>query len=95
MWNHVTALQKHNTYMNSYIHISVSDLYILMIGMPILLQKNMVGRTWKYIDRSQTHECGNWDCGRAISFLGIHKFKFLYSVKQKQWRLHVFKTHGT
>jgi hypothetical protein len=24
-----------------------------------------------YINRSQTHECGEWDCGLAIPFLGI------------------------
>ncbi len=28
-------------------------------------------RFWEYINRSQTHECGNRDWGRAISFLGI------------------------
>jgi hypothetical protein len=38
-------------------------------------------RTWEYIDRSQTHECGNWDWGNAIPFLGIHKSKFLCSVQ--------------
>ncbi len=32
-----------------------------------------------YVDRSQTHECGNWDWGRAIPFLGTHKSKFLCS----------------
>ncbi len=31
------------------------------------------------VDRSQTHECRNWDWGRAIPFLGIHKSKFLCS----------------
>jgi hypothetical protein len=29
---------------------------------------------------SQTHECINWDSGRAVLFLGIHKSKFLCSV---------------
>ncbi len=28
-------------------------------------------RSWVSINRSQTHECGNWHWGRAISFLGI------------------------
>ncbi len=28
---------------NSYIHVSVSDLYIPLIGLPILLQDNIVG----------------------------------------------------
>ncbi len=29
-------------------------------------------------DPSQTHECGNWDCGRAIPFLGIVVSNFRY-----------------
>jgi hypothetical protein len=32
------------------------------------------------INRSQTHECGNWDWGRAISRNGIHKWNFRCSV---------------
>ncbi len=31
-------------------------------------------------NRSQTHECGNWDWGRAIPFLGILVSNFLYCV---------------
>jgi hypothetical protein len=38
---------------NSYIYVSVSDLYIPTIGLPFLLQEIM------YTDRSQIHECGN------------------------------------
>ncbi len=33
-----------------------------------------------YIKRSQTHECGYWDWGRAIPFLGIHKWDFRCNV---------------
>jgi hypothetical protein len=40
---------------NLHIHVSVTDLYISTIDLPILLQENM----WKYINRLQTHECGN------------------------------------
>ncbi len=29
---------------------------------------------WEYTNRSQTCECGNWDCGHTFSFLGIHKW---------------------
>jgi hypothetical protein len=29
-----------------------------------------------YINRSQSHECGNSDCGRAIPFLGIFVSNF-------------------
>ncbi len=32
------------------------------------------------IKRSQIHECGNWDWGRAVSFLRVHKSYFLCSV---------------
>jgi hypothetical protein len=57
---------------NFHIHVSVSDLYILMIGLPILLPENMwtdpgnikiahrhmnVDRSLEYINSSQTHEC--------------------------------------
>ncbi len=37
-------------------------------------------RSWEYINRSQTHQCGNWDCGRAIPFLGILVTNFQYCV---------------
>jgi hypothetical protein len=35
-----------------------------------------VDQSWKYIIRSQTHECGNWDWGHAIPFLERHKWDF-------------------
>jgi hypothetical protein len=60
---------------NSSIHVSVSDLCIPMIGLSILLQENL----WTdpgNMNRSQTHECGNWDSGRAIPFLEKHKWDF-------------------
>ncbi len=28
------------------------------------------------MNRSQTNECGNWDWGRVIPFLGLHKWDF-------------------
>ncbi len=37
-----------------------------------------VNRSWEYINRSQTHECGNWDRGHAIPFLGIFVSNFRY-----------------
>ncbi len=39
-------------------------------------------RSWEYINRSQKYECGSWDWGRAVSFLGVHKSDFLCSVCQ-------------
>jgi hypothetical protein len=37
-------------------------------------------QSWEYMNRSQTHECGNWDWGRAIPFLGIVVSNFRYCV---------------
>ncbi len=31
-----------------------------------LQQNKQIHNAWEYMNRSQTHECGNWDCGRAI-----------------------------
>jgi hypothetical protein len=36
--------------------------------------------SWKYINRSQIHERGNWERGCAVSLLGIHKSDLLCSV---------------
>jgi hypothetical protein len=61
---------------SSYTHISV-EIYIFPGSvLPILLQD----RSWKYINRSQTHECGNWDWGRAIPRKGIQKCYYRCSV---------------
>jgi hypothetical protein len=46
---------------SSYTHISVRDLYISRIGLPILPQEICGLILGKYIDCSQTHECGNRD----------------------------------
>ncbi len=28
-------------------------------------------RAWEYVNRSQIHECENWEQGRVVLFLGI------------------------
>ncbi len=38
----------------------------------------LADRSWEYMNRYQTHGCGNWDCGRAIPFLGICVSNFRY-----------------
>ncbi len=63
-----------------------------------------VDRSWEYINCSQTHKCWNWDWGRSIPFLGIHKWDFLCSVKHKvkttdihlipHWLLLTRRTHN-
>jgi hypothetical protein len=53
---------------NSCIHVSVIDLYIPLISLAILLQENRWTERYKLLIERE-----NWDCGRAIPFLGIHK----------------------
>ncbi len=62
--------------------VSVSDLYIPRISLLFLLQPNRHDhdQSWEYINRSQIQECRNWEWGRAVSFLGIHKSDFRYNV---------------
>jgi hypothetical protein len=44
-----------------------------------LAEGKEVDRSWEYINRSQIYKCRNWEWGRAVSFLGIHKSDFLCS----------------
>ncbi len=46
--------------------------------------------SWEYIIPSQTHECGNWDWGPVIPFLGIfvsnfRHFVFAVQTKSRVW----------
>ncbi len=65
---------------NFHIHTYVSDLYIPMMGLPILLEE--IGRLILrlYINHSQTHKCWNWGWDHAIPRKGIHKWDFRCSV---------------
>jgi hypothetical protein len=53
--------EMHGHSLSFHIHVSVSDLCIPTTDLPILLQENMWmdHQSWEYINRSQTHECGN------------------------------------
>jgi hypothetical protein len=41
-------------------HVSVRELYISTMELPFLCWWKYVDRSWDYINRSRTHECGNW-----------------------------------
>ncbi len=60
---------------NFHIHASVS-YYILPRSVCLFCWRKYVNHSWDYINRSQTHECGNWGWGRAIPRKGIHKWGF-------------------
>ncbi len=66
---------------NSYIHVTVSDLYIPRISK---IGGNPAEWSWEYINPLQIKECGNWERGHAVSFLGIHKSDLLWSVYKKR-----------
>jgi hypothetical protein len=67
-------------------------IYILASSVCLFCSRKIGGPNLgiQYIDRSQTHECGNWDWGRAIPFLGIDKSKFLCNAhagyRKRNWR---------
>ncbi len=46
---------------HSYVCEAVSELYIPTMGLPVLLEEiSRLILGIQYINRSQTHECGNW-----------------------------------
>jgi hypothetical protein len=74
-FSYTATLQRHNTENlkqifpekelcghspNFHIYVSVSEVYVPSIGLPILLAGKYVDRSCEYTNRSQTHECGNW-----------------------------------
>ncbi len=63
---------------NFHIHVSVSDLYISRICPHISCSRTGKSIVGEYINNSQTHEYWSWDCGRAISFVGIFVSNFRY-----------------
>ncbi len=55
-----------------HIYVFVGDLYNLRIGPHISCSRILYeDRPWEFINRLQTHECGNWDWGHAFLFLDI------------------------
>jgi hypothetical protein len=46
-------------------------IYIFPGSVYIFPPAEQADPSWEYIIRSQTHECGNWDWGPDIPFLGI------------------------
>ncbi len=67
---------------NFHIHVSVC----LWLSVCLFCYREICGRSWEYMNRSQTHECGNRDWGRAILFLGIHKWEFSLQCPTYWWK---------
>jgi hypothetical protein len=64
---------------NFHIYVPVTDLYF-QDRSKYFPATGQADRSWEYVNRSQTHECGNWDRGRAIPFLRIFVSNFRYCV---------------
>ncbi len=47
--------------------------YIFPRWVCLFCWRKYVDRSWEYINRSQTHECGNWGLGHAIPRKAIYK----------------------
>ncbi len=58
--------------------MSVWAIYIIPIC--LFCCRKYEDRSWEYVNRSQTLECGNWDWGPAMPRKGIHKWDFRCSV---------------
>ncbi len=71
-------------------------LSISRIGLPIYYAAGKyVDRSWKYINRPQTHESGNWDWGHAIPRKGIHKWDFPCSACLQHAQVYLLLTNIT
>ena len=55
-------------------------IYIFPGSVYIFPPAEQADPSWEYIIRSQTHECGNWDWGPDIPFLGIFVSNFWHFV---------------
>ncbi len=63
-------------------HSCVCERFIYSHNRPAYsAARKYLDRYWKYINRSQTHECGNWDWGRRNSFSGNTNMGFSLQCK--------------
>ncbi len=64
-------------YVSQFIHSYICERFIYFQDRSAYsVAGKYVDRSREYINCSQTHECGNWDWGRAIPRKGIHKWDF-------------------
>jgi hypothetical protein len=65
-------------------------IYIFPGSVYIFPPAEQADPSWEYIIRSQTHECGNWDGGPDIPFLGIFVSNFRHFVFAVRSALYVY-----
>jgi hypothetical protein len=86
-WHH-TAMTKYQNFetniprkrisgsQSQFPHSCVWEWFIYSHDVCLFCWRKYVDRSWDYINRSQTHKCGNWGWGPAISRKGILKWDF-------------------
>ncbi len=84
-WNCAASLFPKRNYNvlspNFHIPVSMSDLHQYSQDQSAYFAAaKLADWSWEYINRTQIHECRNWEQGPAVSFLGIHESDFRYSV---------------
>jgi hypothetical protein len=70
-----------------FIYSQDRSVHIQYFGFPAA---EYADQSWEYINRSQTHECRNWDCGHAIPFLGIFVSNFRYCIFAVKYKNHAY-----
>jgi hypothetical protein len=72
---------------NSYIHV-LWAIYLFPRLVCLFCCRKIGGPRWEYINRSQTHECENWDWGRKVFFFWEHINRIFFAVQPRKCFLH-------
>ncbi len=95
-WNWLTSLFPNRIIMFCLSISTFMFLWAIYIfpGLVCLFCCSQIGRPiWDYINRSNVHECRNWERGLTVSFMGTHKTDFRYSVAHPWSKLRTFKIY--
>jgi hypothetical protein len=78
VWFPFMYSQKWNCYFQNRIIICCLPVPTLIYLREIIFlhDRSAYSDAGKYVDRSQTHKCGNWNWGSAVPRKGIHKWDF-------------------
>ncbi len=76
-WNCAPFISNTECSVSRVIHSYICERFIYFQDRSVnFAAAKYMDRSWKYINRSQIHECRNRDSGCTIPFLGIHKWDF-------------------
>jgi hypothetical protein len=65
-------------------------IYIFPPSICLFCCRKYVDQSWEYVNRSLTHDCGNWDWGCTIPRKGKQKWDFHCSVGRSDYRSEQF-----